>query len=349
MTAKMTRRGSVILVSYNSLQDLMNCLPSLLPSLSYLDELIIVDNASTDGSVNWLSQYYPQVRLVMSNINRGFGAGANLGALNAKGKYLAFLNPDTRVNPGWIDALVGALDNDTAVGLATSKILLLGDPDRINTCGNDMHISGITLCRGMGLPREALKEREEVSAISGTSFIIRRDLFDMIGGFDEHYFMYMEDSDLSLRARLAGYKCLYVPESIVLHDYSLSFGPKKTYYEERNRYIMLLKSLRKRTLFVLIPILLLAEVVTWGFSVLRDRKNLSNKIQAYNWIIKNREVIFQERQKVQSYRQINDKELLKITHHQLGYEQTVSGPLHLISHFIFDPFFFILKKIVLIF
>ena len=161
----MYKRASVILVGYNSRADLVRCLPSLLPSLSTVDEVIVVDNASTDGSADWLVKTYPQVRLIRSSENLGFGGGNNLGARNSNGKYLAFLNPDTQVEPGWLDALVDVLENGLTVGLATSKILLLNNPDRINTCGNDMHISGITLCRGMNqpqfrLPRTGRSERD---------------------------------------------------------------------------------------------------------------------------------------------------------------------------------------------
>jgi GT2 family glycosyltransferase len=349
LTEKMSIRASVIIVSYNSRIDLKRCLPSLLPSLSSLDEVIVVDNASSDGSAEWLAETYPSICLIRSAANIGFGGGNNIGAYNANGKYLAFLNPDTQVEPGWLDSLILALENEPIAGLATSKILLLNNPDRINTCGNDMHISGITLCRGMNEPRNAFSEQIEVSAISGTSFIIRKDLFTALGGFDEHFFLYMEDTDLSLRARLAGYRCLYIPESIVHHDYTLTFGPQKTYYQERNRYIMLLKCFRWRTLVILLPTILLSEVVTWCFSFLHDNKNLNNKIRAYKWVIQNRTEILQERQRVQAYRRVSDQDLLRKTNYRLEYEQTVTGPLRTLPHLIFDPFFFIFQKFALIF
>ena len=157
---------------------------------------------------------------------------ANVGVRSSSGNYLAFLNPDTVVEPGWLDALIAALEADPRAGLATAKILLLDDPARINTCGCDVHYTGLTLCRGMGMGRSALTDPVDVSAVSGAAFVIRRDLFEALSGFDAAYFLYMEDTDLSWRARLAGYSCLYVPTSFVYHDYSLRFGPKKAFYEE---------------------------------------------------------------------------------------------------------------------
>ena len=159
----------------------------------------------------------------------------------------------------------------------------------------------------------------------------------------------MEDSDLSLRACLAGYRCIYVPQSIVYHDYTLTIGPLKTYYEERNRYIMLLKCLRRHTLFTLLPTLLLAEVLTWGFSILHDRRNIANKFYAYQWVILHWVEIQQERREVQAYRKVNDQDLLRSTHHRIGYEQTVKSPLSTITHLLFDPFFFIFQKFALFF
>ena len=349
MNEKKNIRASVILVSYNSKEDLAKCLPSLLASISDTDEVIIIDNASSDGTVDWLKHTYPHIQLISSSENLGFGGGNNLGAKCALGEFLVFVNPDTLVEPHWIDTLIDALEQDTSIGLATSKIILLNNPNRINTCGNDMHISGITLCRGLNQPRNAYQIQEEVSAISGTAFISRRNLFIKLGGFDESFFMYMEDSDLSLRARLAGYRCIYVPQSIVYHDYKLTIGPLKTYYEERNRYIMLLKCISYHTLLALLPTLFLAEIVTWGFSFLHDQRNLSNKIHAYQWILFHMKEILRSRKLVQAERRVDDHKLLKTTHHRLGYEQTTFGSLSVVTHLIFDPFFLMFKKFALIF
>ncbi len=345
----MAIRASVILVSFNSKDDLERCLPSLQSALTESDEVIVVDNASTDTSVEWLSQTYPEIRLIRNPQNMGFGSGANQGARHANGTYLVFLNPDTIVEQGWLDSLIGALETEPMAGLATSKILLLNNPDRINTCGNDMHISGLTLCRGMNQVRSAYSNQVEINAVSGSAFIIYKHLFSDLRGFDESFFMYMEDSDLSLRARLAGYRCIYTPKSIVYHDYALTIGRLKTYFEERNRYIMLLKCLRGNTLIGLLPSLLLAEVVTWGFSLLHDPRNISNKFNAYQWIIRHWNEIMRERQYVQKFRRVSDRHLLKSTHYRIGYEQTTNLLLSTITHLLFDPFFYITQRFALIF
>ena len=168
---------------------------------------------------------------------------------------------------------------------------------------------------------------------------MRRDLFEKLHGFDESFFMYMEDTDLSLRARLAGYKCLYVPNSLVYHAYELHFGPRKTYYQERNRYKMLLKVLHTRTLVALLPALLLAEVVTWGFVILSERRSWTNKLRAYSSIINEWSNLKQLRRQAQILRRVSDCELLAPTNYSLNYEQTGVGVAARVAHLLFDPLF----------
>jgi GT2 family glycosyltransferase len=341
-------RASVILVSYNARSYLDGCLGSVLANLRPDDELILVDNASRDGSADYAASAYPQVKVIRNEGNHGFGAGNNLGAAEAQGQYLVFLNPDTVVEPGWLDQLVAALEADPRAGMATAKILLLADPGRINTCGNDVHYTGLALCRGLGLERQAYPDLGEVAAVSGAAFAVRSALFRALGGFDEDFFLYMEDTDLSWRARLAGYRCLYVPGSHVRHDYGLRFGPQKTYYQERNRYLMLLKTLRWRTWLVLWPSLLLAELVTWGFVLLRDRPRWTNKLRAYAWIARHWGRVMGSRKGVQALRRVDDRAILAHGATRLAYDQTGQGLAARLARRVFDPLFFALHKATLL-
>jgi len=335
--------ASVIIVNYNGLDDLRACLRSLELDGDGRYEVIVVDNGSTDGSATYVQENYPDIELVENNGNLGFGHGSNLGAGRAQGRYLAFLNPDTVVEPGWLDALVSALKDHPDAGLTTSKIVLRADPKRINTCGNQVHCTGLTLCRGIGAPRSDFGTYARVNAVSGAGFAICRNAFGRLGGFDESFFLYMEDTDLSWRARLAGYDCLYVPDSVVRHDYALRFGPRKTYYQERNRYVMLLKNLQWRTLLVLVPALLLGEVVTWGFVLLREPRRMMNKVQAYAWVLSHWGSIMGARRRVQALRCVPDKALIGSCTHRLAFEQTGCGFVARIAHWVFDPLFFILR------
>jgi GT2 family glycosyltransferase len=340
-------RASIIIVAYNARTYLADCLDSLLAEDRPEYEIIVVDNASGDGSAEFVAERYPTVRLVRHRENCGFGHGNNLGAGMAAGKYLAFLNPDTVAEPGWLEELIGALEADTAAGMATSQIRLRSRPSHLNTCGNDTHVTGLTLCRGMGMAADTFSRPAEVSAVSGAAFVIRRDLFDRLGGFDEEFFMYMEDTDLSWRARLAGYRSLYVPSSVVHHDYRLRFGPRKTFWQERNRYLMLLKTLHWRTLAVLAPALLLAEVVTWGFVLLREPHRWRNKLDGYVWLARSWGKIMERRRRTQALRRVSDRDLLNVSTHRLAYEQTGMGPVAKLAHALMDPLFQVFRWLAL--
>jgi GT2 family glycosyltransferase len=337
----------VIIVNYNGGADLTRCLRALLADDRGDVEMIVVDNASTDGSAEQVAREFPGVRLVRSATNLGFGEANNVGARQARGEFLAFLNPDTVVAPGWLEPLLAALEADPRVGLATSQILLLDDTEQVNTCGNDVHITGLTLCRGAGLRRGTLAAPEDVGAVSGAAFAMRRALFETLGGFDGPFFLYLEDTDLSLRARLMGYRCRYVPESLVYHAYTLRFGPRKTFYQERNRYLMLLKTLRWPTLLALLPALLLAEVVTWGFVLARDRRRLANKLRAYAWVAAHWREVMERRHRTQALRRVRDRELLARCTYRLAFEQAGPNWAARAAHVGFDPLFFAFQRLAL--
>jgi GT2 family glycosyltransferase len=160
--------------------------------------------------------------------------------------------------------------------------------ETVNACGNTVHYTGLTYCRGAGRPRADYAAPAEVDAVSGAAFAIRRGLFAELGGFDERFFMYVEDTDLSLRARLAGYRCLYVPGAVVAHDYRPSYSPAKAFYLDRNRHLLLLKNLSGATYLRMLPGLLLGELVTGGFLLLKGPRYWSVKPRVYRQLIAER-------------------------------------------------------------
>jgi GT2 family glycosyltransferase len=332
-------RASIITVNTNELHRLVKFLPSLTASRGDF-EVIIADNGSRDGSLEYISSHYPAVRTLPLGKNLGFCFANNQAAPLARGEFLVFLNPDTHVSPDWLLRLLQPFE-DSTVGLTTAKILLMGNPDKINTCGNDVHLSGLTLCRGMGRGREHFSKMEEVAAVSGAAFAIRRSLFHLLGGFDGEFFIYMEETDLSCRARLAGWRCVFVPESIVWHDYSLRFGPEKVFYQERNRYRMLLKNFRWPTLVLLLPTLLLAESVTWGFVLSNDRPNWRNKLRAYGETIKRLREILRKRKETQTLRRTRDRDMIRRMGSSLDFSQTTGSKTARWAAVVFNPLFFL--------
>jgi GT2 family glycosyltransferase len=337
----------VIVVNTNDRHHLEKCLPSLLAQ-DYPDfEVLIVDNASSDGSPSWLAEAFPTVKVIRNRENLGYTGANNAGVRQATGRYVAIMNPDTSVEQDWLTEIIRVLEADPDAGVATPKIVMMGDPQRINTCGNDLHFTGLTLCRGLGAHRDAFSGVSEVSAVSGAAFVMSRELFEGLGGFDEEFFLYMEDTDLSWRTRLAGYRCLCVPSSVVLHDYALRFGPRKVFYQERNRYQMWLKGWRWGTWCVLLPALLLAEVVTWAFVLFRQPGQARNKLRAYAWIVRHWGDIMARRRRTQALRRVPDRELLAGCTWRLNLAQFDRGVLGRASRSLLDPLFFVLHRAAL--
>ena len=188
--------------------------------------------------------------------------------------------------------------------------MLDSDRDTVNTCGNTVHLAGFAACRGLGESVSAYAAAADVAAVSGAAFAVRRELFARLGGFDECFFLYVEDTDLSWRAWLAGARCRYVPHSVVAHQYTLHVSAGKFYYLERNRAQMLIKSLTGRTLVILAPALLACEAMIWGYALLRGRAYVAAKARAVRWLWEYRTDLRARRRAVQAERVTGDDVLL---------------------------------------
>lgn len=338
-------RASVIVVSYNSRQDLPACLDSILGQLRADDELIVIDNGSTDGSADLVETRYPGVRLIRST-NEGYAGGNNRGAQIAQGEYLVILNPDTALLPGALDALLAPLATSIEIGLTTACIVFMDRPHIVNTCGNTVQFTGLTYCRGAGQPRSSYATTAEVDAVSGAAFAMRRGLFAELGGFDEQFFMYVEDTDLSWRARTAGYRCLYVPGAIVKHAYQPGYSPNKAFHLDRNRHLMLLKNLERGTYLRMLPGLLLSEVVTAGFLALNGPRYWNVKWRVYRWLFTERRSIRAARRLVQARRQRSDHEIIGRMTYRLEFSQLANRTLARMAELVFHPAFWIARRLV---
>jgi GT2 family glycosyltransferase len=336
---------SIIIVNTNELHHLRRCLPSIINQHYSNYEVLVIDNASTDGSINYIGENYPNIRVIRNKTNLGYAGANNVGFHLADQKYIAVLNPDTEVDPDWLQELVAALESNKKAGLATPKILLMDNPQLINACGNNITYSGLTVCRGLEQPAEKYTEPAVVPAVSGAAFVIKKEVLDKIGGFDENFFIYYEETDLSLRAMLAGYQCLFVPTSIVFHKYAFRFTPKKCFYQERNRYYSLLKTFKWPTFFVLLPELFISELLAWGYVILKGPKHIQSKFQSYLWLIENRNLISESRRQTQKLRVLSDHAILKSFSHQLTFAQTTSPVLAKILETVINPLLFILGKV----
>ncbi len=236
----------MVIVNWNGKHLLGECLDSLRDQTVQDFEIILVDNGSHDGSPEYVQEQYQEVRLVTLQKNCGFAGGNNAGIRMASGTYIALLNNDTKVDPDWLRNLLQEAEaGPSAVGMWASKILSYDKPDIIDNVGLLLYLDG--LARGKGRlekDRGQYDRAGEAFFPSGCAALYRREMLDEIGLFDEEFFAYADDVDLGLRARLAGWQCIYVPSAKVYHRYSASssaYSPFKAFLVERNRIWVLLK------------------------------------------------------------------------------------------------------------
>jgi GT2 family glycosyltransferase len=228
---------SVIVLNYNGRQWLERCLSAARAQLTAHGEIVLVDNASSDGSLEFVRARFPDVQLLPLERNVGFAAGNNAGARIAKGGYLAFLNNDAIPQAGWLEALRAPLDRDPALAFTTSRIVYLHDPSIIDSAGDGYLRAGGAFKRFHGEAFARGNDSGEVFGACGAAFMVRHEVFAELGGFDEDFFMVYEDVDLSYRARLRGHRCVYVADAIVHHAGSgtlLRNSAAAVFYGQRN-------------------------------------------------------------------------------------------------------------------
>jgi GT2 family glycosyltransferase len=241
----MTPEVSVIVVSWNGRHHLEACLPAVAAQQDVSFEMIVVDNGSSDGTVDSVRAHFPDVRVVSVPDNRGFAGGNNLGARHARGRFLAFLNNDTVADARWLRALLDGVDHAAGFVLTTARIVYMHDPDVIDSAGDGMLRWGGAFKRLHGAPAHLAANSGEVFGVCGAACLMPRAVFEELGGFDEAFFVSHEDVDLSYRARLRGYRCRYVADAIVRHHGSATLGTVSAhgvFYGQRNLEWMYFKN-----------------------------------------------------------------------------------------------------------
>ncbi|MDD1719681.1 MAG: glycosyltransferase family 2 protein [Methanoregulaceae archaeon] len=227
---------SIIVVNYNGKRYLTDCFAALQEQTFRDFEVILVDNASSDGSAEFVGSNFPWVILVRNQENRGYAGGVNTGIRAAGGEFILTLNNDTIPERDFVERLVRPFSQSEDVGMCASKMLL---PDgRINSTGICVSRSGASWDRGREMPDDGRFDREgEVFGPCAGAALYRRKMLEQIGLFDEDFFLFMEDVDLALRARMSGWRCIYVPTARVFHYHGGTAGVGSdcaVYYGNRN-------------------------------------------------------------------------------------------------------------------
>jgi N-acetylglucosaminyl-diphospho-decaprenol L-rhamnosyltransferase len=298
---------AVVIVTYQSGAHIGVTLRALCDQLRDNDELLVVDNASRDGTTAAVLEAAPTARVLEQTRNLGFAAGCNLGARAAQAPLLLFLNPDAVPEPGCIDALREAAATQPDWGTWQPLVTMNGG-SVINTSGGVTHFLGMGWAGRCGEPVDsAPKTPTEVSFASGAALCVRREAWEALGGFEERYFMYGEDLDLGLRTWLGGYCVGLAPAARVHHDYEFEKGEGKWFLLERNRWWTVLSDYPLALLLPLLPALLVAEV---ALLVVAARGGwLGAKLRAQAAVVRDFPQILARRRRVQAGRAVGADEL----------------------------------------
>jgi N-acetylglucosaminyl-diphospho-decaprenol L-rhamnosyltransferase len=257
-------RLAVVIVTHNSADHVCETLRAVEGQLRDDDELIVVDNASSDDTCSVVRRGSARVRVLEQAINLGFAGGCNAGVAAASAQLLLFLNPDAEPAPGCIDALRETA-GERPDWAAWQPLVTMNGGRAINTSGGVTHFLGLGWAGRCGEPVDtAPSEPVEIDFASGAALCVRREAWERVGEFDERYFMYGEDVDLGLRLWLNGYGVGIVPAAHVRHDYAFAKGGGKWFLLERNRWWTVLSDYPMRLLVLVLPALLAMEVVLLG-------------------------------------------------------------------------------------
>jgi GT2 family glycosyltransferase len=236
---------SIVIPNWNGKQFLQPCFDALRRQTYGQLEIIMADNASTDGSQAFVREHYPEVVIIQLPENRGFTGACNAGMEASTGEYICLLNNDTEVDPNWAQSVVDTFAQHPEVGSVASKMLLFNQRDTLHTAGDYFTTDGRPGNRGVWQRDEGQYDQEAyVFSACGGSSVYRRTMLDKIGLLDDDFFFLMEDVDLGWRAQLSGWRCLYTPKAIVYHHLSATGGGvTASFYDGRNSILLLMKNL----------------------------------------------------------------------------------------------------------
>jgi GT2 family glycosyltransferase len=293
---------SVLIITWNSRRELQRTLPALRTELGPEDELIVIDNDSSDGTAETVAGLAPEARLVRNDRNAGFAGACNAGAALAQGELLVLLNPDAAPMSGWGEAIRRPWREGRG-WVAWQALVADHGGVRINSAGNPVHFTGLVWAGSHGRPIGVAPPPGEVPALSGACLAMPHSTWVEAGGFPEHFFLYHEDVDLSLRLRLAGGALGIEPAAVVDHEYEFGARQHKWRWLERNRWAFLIRVYPAVLLALLAPALIATELALipasfaagWG----------GQKLAAYADVVRWLPRLLRERRRIQATKAIS--------------------------------------------
>lgn len=298
---------SIIIVSYNSLKFLGECLSSVLKTEYDNFEVVLVDNASTDGSIDYVEKkfgHHHRLNIIRNEENLGFAEGNNVGVGVAGGDFVVFLNPDTVVKSDWLGELLNVMENNPRIGICQSKLLSMNNPEILDSAGDFIDYYGVMMRRGGDWKERDKGQYDSVGEIfsaRGASMMTRRSVINEVGLFDPAFFVTYEDIDFCWRARLRGYQVYFVPTSVVYHvGEAFTSTSFKVFFTTRNRIITLIKNYELASLVRFLPHIIVVSIFTIAAELMiRNRPRLAcNRLRGILWVLLNFGRVWKEHVKI---------------------------------------------------
>lgn len=304
---------SLVIIFWNNSKHLSHCLECLSSQAYHNFEIIVVDNGS-ENDIGWAEKKYHNLKIKRLESNHGFAIANNIGARLARGKWIALLNADAFPEPDWLARLLQAAEAHPEFSFFSSRQVQANSPELLDGAGDAYHISGLAWRNAYKLSSKthALEKREVFSACAAAALYRREDFLE-VGGFDEDYFSYFEDVDLGFRLRLAGKKCLYVPEAVVHHVGSASTGKRSdfsVYYGYRNMVWTFFKDMPSPLIWFFLPVHIATLLFFVGYLSMRGQGKVI--LRAIRDALQGLPGILEKRKAIQKNKKINPSELLKV-------------------------------------
>lgn len=329
---------TILVLNYNGKRWLKKCLPTV-EKVTYPDkEVIVVNNGSTDDSAEFLKKNYQDVRVIEIKKNRGYAGANNYGVKFATGKYILFLNNDTQVTPNFLEPLVEKIESDKTIGAVQPQIRNMVKKEVIDSIGSFFTFTGFLYHYGYFQSASEKKYNKEllIYSVKGACFLMKKKDYIDLGGIDESFVTYVEESDLCHRILLSGKKIVYIPQSVIYHfgggDMSIMEKSEVTIFRSfRNRFVSYIKNLSIKKLLLVLPVhLFLCELLIL-MSLLRGKfkQAIASQLGVVGWI-PSFPSILRKRKYIQSHiRKISDKKLFSSVEHNPSFAYYF--------HFFFNP------------
>mgnify|MGYP001049125428 CR=1 FL=1 len=315
--------ASIVILNYNGIRFIERCLTSILETDYPNIEIILVDNGSTDGSLEIASRLFSKnqiVRIIRNERNLGFAEGNNVGYASSKGQVIVFLNIDTEVDRNWLRELMQVLDMEENIGVAQCKLISMRDRNKIDSVGYDFDYLGYVYPRSQMRRGDPFDQMEELFSADGAAMAVKRRILNesCLAGtpFDPDYFCYYEETDLCWRIRLLGYKVMFAPNSIVYHYRAYAWHRMPSvlaFHYAKNHLSTLIKNYGILDLVKCIPPLIALEVGRALLLLRREPESAVARLNALVWPLKNFSWLWRRRVMVQhSIRKVSDSEILRL-------------------------------------